>query len=228
MRRLLLAVVTAILVVGALAPGSAAAATRTRVFYLHGIPDVPIDVCLRGEEVASKLVYGRFLMDLVPSDTYRLRVFAADQRTCRGEKLIDTQVRLRPGGNTTLVFGVYGGEPGVRRFQNDISVPSLDVSTVTMRHAARAPAVDGSIKGAPTSISAAGPDCRGLTVGQSCGPVTVTPRSTQFLMRRVSDDRVLARVTESVAPGRAYQVYLLGTRARNYLVAFIWQDAFVP
>jgi hypothetical protein len=227
MRRLLLVVATAILVVGALAPGGVAAASRTRVFHVQGIPDVAIDVCLGSKEVASKFVYGRFVMDLVPSDTYRLRAFVADGRTCRGEKLIDTSVTFRPGANLTLVFGIYGGAPGIRRFRNDVSVPSLDVSTVTMRHAAKAPAVDGYVKGAETTVSAAAPDCPGLTVGDSCGPFAIAPRSTRFMMKLASDSRVLAQVTESVEPARAYQVYLLGTRAKNYLVAFIWQDAFV-
>jgi hypothetical protein len=227
MRRLLLVAATAILVVGALAPGGAAAATRTRVFQVQGLPDVAVDVCLGRQEVISKFVYGRFMMGLVTSDTYRLRVFVADQQTCRGEKLIDTQVTLRPGANTTLVYGIFGGAPGVRRFKNDITLPSPDVSTVTMRHAARAPAVDGYVKGAETSVIVAGPACPDLTVGRSCGPIPMPVRATQFVVKRASDGRVLARATETVEPGRAYQVYLLGTRAKNYLIAYIWQDALV-
>jgi hypothetical protein len=216
---------TAMFVAGAAAlsmlitAGQAGAATGATVWVAHGIPGVKVDVCVNGGEVKSNFKYGKsFVLEGVPAGRYNVKVYVADERECRGTVAIKQRINLTDGLNATAVARVIDGAPRLAIFVNDLTAHA-DAS-VTVRHAANAPAVDVWVNGG------AAPLVEDLAEGAEAGPVAVTEGVYSYWVSLPGEYvPVIGPGVAMLEAGMAYQVIAVGTDVDNYRFIVIGQAA---
>lgn len=214
-----LAAATAALAISAVA-GSVSAVTpgTAKVFVVHGIPGVKVDVCVNGGEVRSNFRYGQqFVLNGVPAGTYKIKVYAASPRSCFGKAVISRTVTLTAGLNATAVARIVNGKPHLPIYVNDTAVPS-GKATITVRHTASAPKVDVWLNGGTA------PAVPGLAQGASAGPVALDPAVYSWWVSGVGGYKpVIGPGVARLAAGNAYQIYAVGTNAHNYRFVVVGQ-----
>jgi hypothetical protein len=224
LRRLGLTVAASALALTAFAGTASAATPGATVNVAHGIPGVKVDVCVAGSAVKKDFKYGQKFQATLPAGTYTIRVrAAAHAATCRGTVLIKQSVTLTDGLNATAVANYVAGKPALSIFVNDLTVPSPDKATITVRHTAKAPTVDVWLNGGTA------PAIENLARQGSVGPVAVDAAVYSWW---VSADGGYApvigpRVAELKA-GRAYQILAVGTKPANYRFIVISQAGTIP
>jgi hypothetical protein len=229
-RSLMLAAASTALAISAFAVPAAAGgeAQGAKVFVAHGIPGAKVDVCVGDQnatEVKSNFKYGnKFKLGAgIAPGTYRIRVFLADPRECRGTKVIDESVTLTNGLNATAVAKLVKGAPGLQVFVNDIGL--ADDTSVTVRHTAKAPAVDVYL--AQVLVAGNGgqqPTIGSFPKGASAGPVGLDQGTYIFWATLPGQTApVIGPTSRFFKAGRAYQIHAVGTNASNYRFIVIGQ-----
>ncbi len=137
---------------------SASAAEAARVFIIHGIPGVPVDVyaTLAGAPIPATPTVANFqpkqIVDLTAGPAnVDIRIFAqgADPQTAM--PVIAVLGAAVPGpGEISIVAHLDGmGAPTATIYTNDNSAPLPGAARVSVRHAAQAPAVQLTAGGVP-------------------------------------------------------------------------------
>lgn len=219
LRRILGVVVTAAVAMSLFTVSPASAApTGATVWVAHGIPGAKVDVCVNGSEALSKFRYGqKARLAGVPAGTYTIKVFLAHKGSCKGTLVIKQKVTLTDGLNATAVARIVKGEPKLSIFVNDLTIANTANASVTVRHTAKAPAVDVWVNG--------GTLVKNFTQGSEAGPVEVPGDAVYaYWVSQVGDwAPVIGPGVSMLEAGRAYQILAVGTQPSNYRFIVIGQ-----
>ena len=137
---------------------SASAAEAARVFIIHGIPGVPVDVyaTLAGAPIPATPTIAGFqpksIVDLTAGPaTVDIRIFAAGANPQTASPVIAVLGAAVPGpGEISILAHLDGsGAPTATIYTNDNSAPLPGAARVSVRHAAQAPAVQLAAGGVP-------------------------------------------------------------------------------
>ncbi len=225
LRTLLSTSLVAALAIGLLAvPGSAA--TKGKLALVNGVPGVAIDVCIGTSEVRSNLPYGAvYKKQLIGLKKLRFRKASAGQ--CKGALLAAKSVRFPSGSDQTVV--VTRKLPKVLVFDNrDLGVqPAEPDAALAVRHAADLGSnsvyfeyrlwedVGGGLL-PPTAASGPALITAYEKGDQYAAGFTSTALRFQALARRAAGSSLIRESgVFEVAPLRRYELYLVGTSARN-------------
>lgn len=197
---------------GALAVPAQAAGTA-KVNVVHGIPGAVVKVCVDGAKVVDGMRFGQTIVGAsLPAGTHRVRLVAAG-KACSATAILSATPTLASGRNYTVVAHLTGaGKPKLTAFVNNVSPTRSGNARLTVRHTAKAPAVNvwaGSARLIGGSWFTSG---KSATVGVPAKtyPVTVTlPGSTK---------PVIGPKSLSLSAGRTYQVYAVGSAGHFRLV----------
>jgi hypothetical protein len=223
--RILLTVAATALAIGTLAVPAQAAGSAT-LFVAHGIPGATVDVCANGAEIKSNFKYGRQFKAELPDGTYRVKVFRADPRPCKGTKVIDQQLALIGGQNVTAVAWLDKGAPALDVFINNLVLNDPFRASVTIRHVAKAPTLDFYLAG--TLLGTVPEPSFRIPRGEDVTGVEVADRMYAYWATRVGDYSVLIgpelRLLEE---SFAYHIHVVGTKANNYRFIVTRQPAII-
>ncbi len=137
---------------------SASAAEAARVFIIHGIPGVPVDVYATpaGAAIPATPTIAGFqpkqIVDLTAGPvTVDIRIFAAGANPQTATPVIAVLGAAVPGpGEISILAHLDGnGAPTATIYRNDNSAPLPGAARVSVRHAAQAPAVQLAAGGVP-------------------------------------------------------------------------------
>lgn len=137
---------------------SASAAEAARVFIIHGIPGVPVDVyaSLAGAPIPATPTISGFqpkqIVDLTAGPvTVDIRIFAQGANPQTATPVIAVLGAAVPGpGEISILAHLDGaGSPTATIYTNDNSAPLPGAARVSVRHAAQAPAVQLAAGGVP-------------------------------------------------------------------------------
>ena len=233
LKKLMLAATGTALMLGALAVPAAANSTAT-VFNLNGMAGVKVDMCNAGQEHISWLKYGRVAkLNAVPAGTHTIKIKKAASGKCKGRKLAKAQITFEAGKNYTLVFWKPFKKVLIRVFENDLTLPSADAATRSVRHTASKPTKINvwlwvHVKPAADAFP---PTIRNLRRGKSSAPIV--HRAGQVLVDVFPAVRTKKFIWEGYwanAPaGTASQLYLIGNATKNFdLVGIRQAGVFTP
>ena len=220
-RRFGLAVAGAALAVTTVAgTASAVVPSTATVSVVHGIPGATVNVCVDGHRVKSSFKYGgQFTLTGVAAGSHRVKLVPW-YRGCGSAAIVARTVAVTGGLNATIVARHVGSGLGLQVFVNDLSISTAGKTTITVRHAATAPAVAVWLNGG------AAPAVPSLARGASVGPVELTPGVYAWWVSAVGGYKpVIGPRVASLAGDRAYQVYAIGTKASNYRFVVVSQPA---
>lgn len=137
---------------------SASAAEAARVFIIHGIPGVPVDVyaTVAGSPIPATPTIAAFqpkaIADLMAGPiSADIRIYAAGANPQTATPVIEVLGAAVPGpGEISIVAHLDGnGAPTATIYTNDNSAPLPGAARVSVRHTAEAPAVQLSAGGVP-------------------------------------------------------------------------------
>jgi hypothetical protein len=137
---------------------SASAAEAARVFIIHGIPGVPVDVyaTLAGAPIPATPTIANFQPKQIVTVTagpanVDIRIFAAGANAQTATPVIAVLGAAVPGpGEISSLAHLSGaGAPTATIYSNDNSRPLPGTARVSVRHAAQAPAVQLAAGGVP-------------------------------------------------------------------------------
>jgi hypothetical protein len=141
-----------------LAASSTAAEAASRIFIIHGIPGVPVDVYagLAGSPIPATPTIPSFqpkaIVDLQAGPaTVDIRIFAAGANPQTAAPVIAVLGAAIPDGVELSILAHLdvNGAPTATIYQNDDSRPAAGMARVSVRHAAQAPAVQLAAGGVP-------------------------------------------------------------------------------
>jgi Domain of unknown function (DUF4397) len=138
---------------------SASAAEAARVFIIHGIPGVNVDVyaTLAGAPIPATPTIANFqpkqIVDIPAAGpaSVDIRIFAAGTNPQSASPVIAVLGAAVPGpGEISILAHLDGnGAPTATIYRNDNSAPLPGAARVSVRHAAQAPAVQLAAGGVP-------------------------------------------------------------------------------
>jgi hypothetical protein len=118
--------------------------------FVHGVPDVPVDVAVDGETVASDVAPGTISggFELAAgSHTVELRPVGA---AADSEPAVTGTISVAAGADVSVVaYLTRDGRPVVAAFVNDPAPPAEGKARLTVRHTAQADPVDILVAGQP-------------------------------------------------------------------------------
>jgi hypothetical protein len=203
---------TSALVAGALATPAVAAGKAT-VNVVHGIPGVPVAVCVDGAKVVDGFRYGEKVVGAkLPAGNHRVRVVAAGSG-CGADAILREGYTLDAGRNYTIVANLDdSGAPNLLAVANKTRPTRPGYARLTVRHTAQAPAVNVWANGAKVigGTSFTWGDQRALGVPADTYRTKVTLPG--------SKKAVIGPADLTLRAGRAYQVYAVGSPDRFRLV----------
>lgn len=214
-----LATTLATLVLGTLgAPVSAAPLAHLAI--VQGIPGRSVDICFDATEVKSGLGYGKVTLKARAQGPLSIRVFARDDRVCRGTLLMSTGVNLAAGSDFTIVLTKR--EPRWVVFSNAGlgQVPSrlFDVA-LAWRHAADLGPVEMRIVEGPLKPIEPTADPEPWVKGDEHTRTDILSYPTYVFVTTAtpvgSQVPIAGPVTTLVKADRRYEFILVGTRPRN-------------
>jgi hypothetical protein len=193
------------------APASAAATAKVNV--VHGIPGVAVKVCVDGQSVADNFRYGDTIVGAsLPATTHKIRLVTAG-KSCGATAILKSAYPLAAGRNYTIVANLdVGGTPNLKAFENNVRPTAAGKARLTVRHTAQAPAVNVWAGGTKLISGRQFTWGKGATLAVPAGTyrVKVTlPQSTKA---------VIGPASKTLAGGRAYQVYAVGSPGHYRLV----------
>ncbi len=160
-------VATAAALAALLLPGvgsSAAAASTSQIYVVHGIPGVPVDVYVNGKlqlpDFLPSTVAGP--LELAAGD-YHVQVFphvASPPTDAPSSGAVIDKTETVPGGISASIVANLdaGGNPALNVFVNKLDPLAAGKARVSVRHTAAAPAVDIYVDGAKAISSLTNPD----------------------------------------------------------------------
>lgn len=212
--RALAGVVAAVLTVPGLAAAPASATARpASVNIVHGIPGVPVKVCVNGAAALDDFRYGDKAVGVsLPADTYRVRVVGAG-KACTAPAVLKERFTLESGKNYTVVAALRPSEtPALPAFVNKVRPTDAGTARLTVRHTAAAPAVN--VWAGKTRIIGG----KRFTWGDE--RTFAVPADTYRVKVTLPGSRtpVIGPRELTLRAGRAYQVHAVGAGERYRLV----------
>jgi hypothetical protein len=131
--RLLIAGATLALAATTLGATSASAANESRITFVNGIPGVPIDICLKAQQVKYGLKSGHVTTKIRDNGSHKLKVFKKKAGGCNGVKLAETTISV---SYQDLTVVITRGAPKVLIFDNTSYTTGVGGSVIVYRHAA--------------------------------------------------------------------------------------------
>jgi hypothetical protein len=200
------------LTAGALA-APAAAAGKATVNVVHGIPGVPVAVCVDGTKVADDFRYGEKIVGAkLPAGDRRVKLVGAGA-SCTAQAILRDGYTLEAGRNYTLVANLDDtGAPNLLAFANRVRATDPGYARLTVRHTAQAPAVNVWANGTKVigGTSFTWGKQRTLAVPADTYRAKVTLPG--------SKKAVIGPADLTLRAGRAYQVYAVGSADHYRLV----------
>jgi hypothetical protein len=150
MRKRLLGVLAAVAVLGTIPMLPAQAGGNAKVNVVHGIPGVPVNVCVNGASVRDDFRFGNKIRGAaLPEGSYKVKLVGAG-RPCSDPAILTERYTLPSGANVTIVAALNaGGNPRLRAFVNWVGPVEAGSARLQIRHVAHAPAVNVWANGAP-------------------------------------------------------------------------------
>ena len=200
------------LVAGVLALPSAAAG-KASVNVVHGIPGVPVAICVDGAKVVDDFRFGEKLVGAqLAAGQHRVKVVAAGN-ACSAAAVLRAGYSLEAGRNYTVVANLdASGDPNLLAFANNVRPTRPGYARLTVRHTAQAPAVNVWANGTKVigGTSFTWGDQRTLGVPSDTYRTKVTlPGSRKA---------VIGPADLTLRAGRAYQAYAVGSPDHYRLV----------
>jgi hypothetical protein len=212
--------VAGIAVVGAAAVGlglfsavPAQAAGTAKVNVVHGIPGAVVKVCVDGAKVVDGFRFGQKITGArLPAGTHRVKLVAAG-KACSAKAILSAAPSLAAGRNYTVVANLdAAGRPNLKAFVNNVSATRSGYARLTVRHTAKAPAVNVWAGSAKLIGGTAFTWGKSATLGVPAKAYTVKvtlPGSTT---------PVIGPASLTLSAGHAYQVYAVGSAGKYKLV----------
>jgi len=150
MKKRLLGLTAAIAVTATMFAAPASAGPNARVNVVHGIPGVPVNVCVNGGTLAEDFRFGNKIVGaaLAPGE-YRVKLVAAG-KPCSAPAILRSTYTLAAGTNVTIVAALNAsGTPKLKAFANGVKKLATGQARLTVRHTAQAPAVNVWANGSP-------------------------------------------------------------------------------
>ncbi len=222
LRKLVLAVVSAVLVLGVLAV-PASASPPPGALEINAIPGTRIDICSGGKEVLSNLKYGRASRwDSIEPATQTWSVRKAALGKCKGKRLARFTYTFEWGSTYTIIYWRPKGVVKVKIYKND-DVPKLPgESSLRMHHAAKAGSIDMWAWQKVPAVAAAnpGPTIDGLKKGTSSPGFAVPERDSLVIVvpERRTSRWSAASGGKLLNAGIDYQVVFMGSTQKNMRV----------
>lgn len=120
------------------------ASETSHVSVLHGVPDATVDVWANGKPFITNFKPATLTEPKsLPAGTYDLKVVKAGA-AADSEAIVEAKGVKVPGGKNITIVAHLGAEGGVKLtpFVNDTSKIAAGKTRLTVRHVAKAPAVD--------------------------------------------------------------------------------------
>jgi hypothetical protein len=191
----------------------ALAAGKATVNIVHGIPGVPVAVCVDGAKVADDFRFGQKIVGAkLPAGNRRVKIVGAGS-ACSADAVLQNGYTLEAGRNYTLVANVDdAGTANLLAFANKTRPTRPGYARLTVRHTAQAPAVNVWANGSKliggTSFT--------WSEQRTLGVPADTYRTKVTLPG--SKKAVIGPADLTLRAGRAYQVYAVGTPDHYRLV----------
>lgn len=188
-----------------------AAEAASRVFVIHGIPGVPVDVYANpsGGPIASTPTIPGFqpkqVVDVtVGAATFDIRIFAQGADPQTATPVIAVLGAVIPDNVELSILAHLDaeGEPTATVYRNDPAPVAAGWARVSVRHAAEAPAVQLAVNGVP-KLALTNPYFGDLEV-----PATTLPLQVQTAF---SGNAVTPVASLAFASGTRYFVYAIGS-----------------
>jgi hypothetical protein len=193
------------------APASAGGTAKVNV--VHGIPGVAVKICVDGKAVADNFRYGHTIVGaILPATTHNVRLVAAGKQ-CRATAILKSRYTLSAGRNYTIVANINArGTANLKVYVNPVKPTARGNARLTVRHTAQAPAVN--VWAGRTKIIG------GAHFTWGRGATHAVPAGTYKVKVSLPGSRkaVIGPTTKTLAAGRAYQVYAVGTPGHYRLV----------
>lgn len=216
--------IAAMFAITALAVPAAAGVHPTQLAIIQGMPGVRVDLCVNGKEIRSGVRYGWKTFRSPDAGSVTLKVFRQDPRKCKGRLIAKRTFDLPEHGDLSIV--IARGSPKIMLFDN-LGFPPVGPAAnpyIVVRHAARAPAMEW-LFGEPVGP---GPSS-GHTWSrgdQIAGSLSEERISSVWVFAGTPKPAGPAKVMHLV-PDRRYEVYLIGSKPKNYKQA-IFSRPFFP
>lgn len=193
------------------APANAAGTAKLNV--VHGIPGVAVKVCVDGKGVADSFRYGNTIVGAtLPATTHTVRLVAAG-KSCRATAILTSAYTLAAGRNYTIAANLNAaGTPNLKAFANNVQPTAAGKARLTVRHTAKAPAVNVWAGRAKLICGTQFTWGKSATLAVPAGTYSVKvtlPGSTKA---------VIGPASKRLAAGSAYQVYAVGAPGHYRLV----------
>jgi hypothetical protein len=205
MKKHLWGALAALAVTGTLFAAPATAGGTATVNVVHGIPGVPVKVCVDGSVVDAEFKYGSKIVGAeLPAGNHKVKLVGTDAG-CGAAAILAARYDLKAGSNVTIVAALNGsGAPRLKVFSNNVKPVDPDMARLSVRHTAHAPAVNVWANGAPLI------DGNDFTFGKSA---TVTVPADDYKVKVTLPGEtapVIGPAVLTLDEGRAYQVYAVG------------------
>ena len=200
--------------------GAPASATHGKgtIGIVNGIPGQRVDLCINGKEIKSRAPYGGRAFRSLPVGDKLVKIFKADPRKCKGKKLGQKAIELTDDADWTIVINkkfpkfVMFDNAGLGMIPPD--GPDFPKVSFAFRHAADLGKVNFFIATEGAFAPATHPIWREGDSASSDGSspgLRVRLRAT-----RPHKAKTLAQTKFiEFEAGRRYEMYLLGTAAKN-------------
>lgn len=209
---------------GVAAPAVAVDPPKIRI--LNALAGMRIDVCIGGVQIAQNVRYKKVVVpNGLAAGAHKIKVTKGNKPgPCTTQKLINETVVLAEGDNVTFAVYKKRGQELLRRFDNDIVLPSGDMSSIVFRNVSTAHKAD-FWAWSQINQAAIGPTItvrRGKTSGTFDVPATWT------IVTVVPSKRWPNRsILKNLKPGHVYELYAMGDSRRSFKLKLLEQDGVV-
>jgi hypothetical protein len=212
MRRIIALMVVGATVLTLATAAPAAAASNAKVNVVHGIPGATVEVCVDGTSIKDPFTFGQKIVGAkLPAGPHTVKLVAAAD-TCADTAILTDTFDLDAGKNYTIVANLdAAGAANLKAFKNKMSEVPSGMARLTVRHTAKAPAVNvwankekliGGTK---------------FTWGKS-ETLNVMADSYKLFVTLPGSKTALIAAKLKAAAGKAYQVYAVGDPASVLLL----------
>lgn len=214
MKQLVLHLAGAVMLAFSVTPVLSAANATVNV--IHGIPDLPVTVCVNGAAAIPQFNYTDIVTVPLPAGTYTVAVLPGFNADCGGAAAlgpVDLTFDARKN-YTVIAHLTANGEPAASVFLNDLSAARPGNARVVVHHTAAAPAVYAKIgRPTPSALDIVTPAFANVTEEGSETPISaqIRPGDWQVLLfPEGSSSPVFGPVPVKLAPKTSYLVYAVG------------------
>jgi hypothetical protein len=198
-----------------MAGAPAGAAGKATVNVVHGIPGVPVKVCVDGAAVADDFRYGHKIFGArLPAGEHKVKLVAAGH-ACGASAILRHRYDLQAGTNVTIVAALDAdGDPRLKVWPNKVKQTDAGMARISVRHAAQAPAVNVWANGSPL--------IGGRHFDWGSGATAMVPEDEYTVKVTLpgSKKAVIGPATLNLRGGFAYQVYAVG-QADSYRLVVV-------